>query len=918
LLVETKNDMSLRKMPFISSVKMAKIDGSYVIPTSLYYEGTKPRIGTEARDKCPSPDLLVEDFKIELGTVDPDEAPRRTQSNSPRRTTLGLAKDFFDASLEKINQWLEAQDLALPTRILIAEPLALAGTNTASEAWLSNYRKAVRKALYGKFQEIDFMPEPFAVFQYYRYGLRHWTVAEHKKHVALVLDFGGGTFDVCVVETTKTGDISGSGTNSRPLAAKSVQIGGFAINRLIAEDLLFPALAARVEKSEVRKALTFLYANKNADEEFLDTLSEKQRAFFKNIKAYLQAVERAKLSICRSIANWNISADLSGVLSYALSVPTDPFSSNTQLASVRLDAARLRSIFERQIWSEKLRNAVQNTIERGRAEISGQEITVVLLSGGSSNIRWLKPLIERDLRASLGDAQVVELSEDFQEVVAKGLATECARRFFNEGQGDFGGVTYNRLCLLLRPDEGEVERRRFRPTDETLKKKFPEGHEFEEAILLPAASSLRGLIDQPLRWKVRLSKPPKHALHYYFMRSSFDHEDLDSRHNIVDTRAQTPPGAQFQQSIEVELTVHENGTALPRFIYGRDDRREGTVVDGRPFYMDMTVVGPETKGETYLGFDFGTSTSACSFVSSRDIQMIEQRGRQAEWRDLAELVTELPYPAAAALARFMSETDEKHRVHRGRSAVEAMLTLAAYVTICDHCVHNALSSSYLKGLQHRSAGPLWGLLKAALQNSPRKWAFAAPLLRIMEGGTVQQIDAWISEIANVKHDRKSNIDYVTFLSILGNHLSKIFASARFGVFEGVTAKRFAAGQFRGLFRSLAGSSRTFINVIEYEGTVPFSDAEVFVIDTNNGAALPLSPLYWWGLAPSHNSEPDLYEFDTMKGDDFVYRSIQAGDELRVSGGGEFSEIHSQLRRMKEKDRPVKLIEGLVFSTGEGS
>jgi hypothetical protein len=154
--------------------------------------------------------------------------------------------------------------------------------------------------------------------------------------------------------------------------------------------------------------------------------------------------------------------------------------------------------------------------------------------------------------------------------------------------------------------------------------------------------------------------------------------------------------------------------------------------------------------------------------------------------------------------------------------------------------------------------------------------------------------------------------------ILGNHLIKIFATARFGVFENVTAKRFAAGRFKGLFRSLTGPSRTFINVIEYEGAPSFSDAEVFVIDPKNGQALPLSPLYYWGLARSNNAEPDLHELDSSKGNDFLFRSIQISDELRVSGSGEFSEIHGQLRLMKEKDQSIQLIEGLTFSSNETS
>ena len=50
-------------------------------------------------------------------------------------------------------------------------------------------------------------------------------------------------------------------------------------------------------------------------------------------------------------------------------------------------------------------------MQRAEAELGNKPITVVLLSGGSSNIRWLKPLLERDVAASLREAEVLELSE---------------------------------------------------------------------------------------------------------------------------------------------------------------------------------------------------------------------------------------------------------------------------------------------------------------------------------------------------------------------------------------------------------------------------------------------------------------------------------------------------------------------------
>jgi hypothetical protein len=230
--------MSVRKLPFIQSVKLATIDESEVIPTTLYYDQGRVFIGREAREKCSSPELLIEDFKVELGKLDPDNPVKRSTvaDKSPRRTALGLAKDYFDEALKKLETTLALQGLVTPKKILIAEPLSLADSDKATESWLSNYRRSIRKVLQGRFAEIDFLPEPFAVYQYYRYGCRHPIVAEKRKHIALVLDFGGGTFDVSVVESTKAGEISQSGVKRQYLTYRRARYPVFSTRSRRVED----------------------------------------------------------------------------------------------------------------------------------------------------------------------------------------------------------------------------------------------------------------------------------------------------------------------------------------------------------------------------------------------------------------------------------------------------------------------------------------------------------------------------------------------------------------------------------------------------------------------------------------------------------------------------------------------------------
>jgi hypothetical protein len=135
------------------------------------------------------------------------------------------------------------------------------------------------------------MPEPFAVFQYYRYGVKHPLVAQRTKHIALVFDFGGGTFDASIIETTASGDISQGGRNSKPLAARSMPVGGFMINHAIARELLFRGLDRSVDKGAVTRALEAFPQLKNADDETLAIVRADHVAFVRNYRRLLRSVE---------------------------------------------------------------------------------------------------------------------------------------------------------------------------------------------------------------------------------------------------------------------------------------------------------------------------------------------------------------------------------------------------------------------------------------------------------------------------------------------------------------------------------------------------------------------------------------------------------------------------------------------------
>ena len=82
--------------------------------------------------------------------------------------------------------------------------------------------------------------------------------------------------------------------------------------------------------------------------------------------------------------------------------------------------------------------------------------------------------------------------------------------------------------------------------------------------------------------------------------------------------------------------MKEDGSATPEFIY-RDKSDSGEEISKaeKPFFLDMTFGGQaQTNSKAYLGIDFGTSTTAVSYVDESSIQVWQRRSKEGNWREL--------------------------------------------------------------------------------------------------------------------------------------------------------------------------------------------------------------------------------------------------------------------------------------------
>jgi hypothetical protein len=906
----------MEKEFFVNAVQMVEVEGSVNIPTAvLYRRGASVLVGCSALAEAKDPEQLNEDFKVDLGYVDPKLKSQRT----PFITAIGTPKsaaeltgDFLREVVKLARDSIAAESSAKVTGLLLAEPLALGGELVEGD-WLSNYRSNLRQILSGEgFAEIDFLPEPFAVFQYYRYGLRHPRVTQRLKHRALVVDFGGGTCDVCIVETTKEGDISQTLRISKPLAAASRPIGGFFVNRVIGEDVLAACLPASCS-AKLKKGLESYMKWRRAKED-LPLYSAEYQNFIRHFNRIVHSVENPKLALCRSITDWRLDAPLS--LKVPVTLPVDPFSEDPRTCSATLFASRLREVFVQKVWNQYLRPLISQTLARGKEELAGAPISVVLLSGGSANIRWLEGLIRQEFGSEeLAGAEILRLP-DYQEVVAKGLALECARRFYNQ-TGDFSSVTYNRLCLLLDPDESGCEPKPFAPRTEGLP-----NVQATPGLLLPSASVLQRFVEQPMRWKVRLDRPPRHQLKYYFLRSSFDPSDIENLHNVEDQTLHTPPDCAFDAALQVELLVKGDGTASPGFVY-KTGRTESERIAGRgkEFFLDMTCT-PTTGAlpEAYVGLDFGTSNTSVSLVDQQSVQVTIRRAGESHWRELGDLADTLPYPVAAPLARYLAQTEPSLLVDCAFDFLEAALALAAYTAYLEYCADKWRAGTRLfKGFTKRSAGPLWHFLRDCIGHAGGKEVISGPYKDLLIPELLKGIDAAVAVWPQVKHKKvhPSSVDDLRPVTIMANVSNQVFSKVVFGFFEGVQKQRFGA-RFRGRFRHAHGKPQ-FVHASNYEGDKPFAEGEAVLANLESGEILPLQPLVYWDSCEQH---PDLeppghcFFFDaaSKKGESFSFKAVGCPCAAVVSRQNQYGPLADQLLRCTESDPQLDRFMG-SFSGG---
>lgn len=856
-----------QKTLWITSIQPYKIEGDSYISTSILFDAKeKTKIGNAASREAHLKSVNT-NFKLNLGEHSPGmrHGKQWPCHDGEDRTAYELSKIFIDKILEPLEEEIKTANLAsykIPAKILVAEPLNFSISKKEdrySKTWMQNYRENIRRIL-SRYEEVEFLPEPFAVYQYYRYGQRIPSLQDKSKHIALVLDFGGGTFDACVIKSTKQGDISLTGKHSKPLAADSCPTGGFEINYSIAEYLIKKNLDGSKRK-EADSCLNNYRRVKQGDLR-LSELGQKKIAFIENFKRLEAEAEKYKIQLSSAIKNWSLGCDAYERITIKL--PKDPFS-DTLWVDDEFYAHQFRKVFEKEIWEKSIKRTIVNVFKIANEELNGEPITVTLISGGSSNIKWFAELLGRDFSDELEGATPVPISHSFQEVVANGLAIECARRFYEENS-EFVSVTYNPIKLHLRPDLEELPQTRcFTSVGEKI-----DMAEAKIGDLMPSAQALHNFIDQKLQWRIKLSKSPKTQLRYTFFKPGLEEQETEGEiYNLENQVVFTRDNKHFDSSVIVELVIAEDGTVTPSFIYKQpniDNGVDGNIVSGRPFAIDMTTGNMASKSLTnYVGFDFGSSCSSLCILSQENVAVTASRAEDQSWLSLNESLTRLPYPVAYPLRKYLDVRNKESSATVAREAFEAALAFLSYTAMAELYSQDSLAAERIaKGLQHRSMGPLKGVLIQAIGalGAGIKFSEQTKLFLAKSGGL---LDKAIAQFTDHKHEKLEGdeFNYHEHLLLIVNVCNKLMSGKLFGYVTDTEQKPFEDDRFFGLFK-VAHDIPPFTESHPYESDKNKQRSLALLLNVESGETLPLFPFLFWNDDVNSSSGVECYWFDKIE------------------------------------------------------
>ncbi|MBI5579945.1 MAG: Fic family protein [Deltaproteobacteria bacterium] len=481
--------------------------------------------------------------------------------------------ETFTAKEASVNFLKElVKNIELPEQILFGEP------SIRDKTWRENFRKHLREVFkeINPKSQIQFFPEPFAVFQYYR---NTYLQKSNKSELVLIIDIGGGTFNTCIIKTTDDGYLSRGGGTSLPLGMQAEVCGGNEVDNELLEVII-----------------------KKAKEKGIKWKDDPRYRADVDKSPIMLHVEDAKIKLSEMISdNAYLSGNFSKII-VELIIFKGMLHPDIEF-TVQLTGEDLKQII-RKFWRKKWGEIIIKTINEAKDKLSTmnysfKNIDKVIVAGGSSKLPFMKEEIYTVLPTLINKSEIF-IAPYLGRAVAAGLAFECIDQLNRNPQLSAGKIA---PCLL---NDLYFGIRKSRQSEYIIPKIRLGNQTIENGQLISEPFIIE---DFKLTFDFEMPFEPSEKLFYCFCDQPIENDGSIIPLNISNDVFSLKTSNKIIKKWHLEIEILKNGLIKPTFIFkekGLTASKEGIRRPVPDFILNNFRM---KNGNSFIGIDFGTSNS---------------------------------------------------------------------------------------------------------------------------------------------------------------------------------------------------------------------------------------------------------------------------------------------------------------------
>lgn len=484
-------------------------------------------------------------------------------------------QSVLDSFFNHVLGYIDKLSFDIKPELIIGIPVT---SDYESKKWRNRYRTQISDSFVKNgFPKPKFFPEPFAVFQY------HWNREDirdtGKCQNIFIVDIGGGTTNVCLIQTTQHGRIARGGANHLPHGMKSSQVGGSTIDQLLFDKLIGQEL-----------------------------ISDKTNMMLK--------LQEVKEFISNEVAEQQMWSDNEYLSSVSYEEGLDGFDE-------KITALKLKNIIEDIFWS-----SVRETVFDSLDEIKNKTlpnkidgIDLVVFAGGTCQLKLIQWLFNRDVcsKYSILEKSGFFISPDFRKAVSDGLSIEA---FANSQHHE---IKPSRMSAYLTDDLRFLVSHRS-SDDLSIPNKLRAYSDdikinSQKGVIIESPESLSPLIGDQLTWRFKLKQKATDIYYNFSKVDTIEDKVIDDL--CVNSLGRIKVSKRNEESTNLHchlnLTLQDDGFAKLTI----DTKNSNNVeVSHKLDPIDLHDIG-ELHGDSFIGLDFGTNTTLCSYISVDDEAVYE-------------------------------------------------------------------------------------------------------------------------------------------------------------------------------------------------------------------------------------------------------------------------------------------------------